>query len=90
MTHFAMHLTTADRRATWLRRQLFSAVLLARALVWYVVGTRLLTRGRPPVPILDPGLVADDSFLSESVIAAVFVYGGTALLIARPRLAARP
>lgn len=65
-----------------LRPALFSAVLLAGALGLYVVGTRLITRDRPPVPILDPGLVPDDSFPSGHVIAAVVVYGSTVLLIA--------
>lgn len=57
-------------------------ILVAGGLGLYVVGTRLITRDRPPVPILDPGLVPDHSFPSGHVITAVVVYGGTAVLIA--------
>lgn len=47
---------------------------------FYWVTTTLVTRQRPPVRILDPGLVPDHSFPSGHVATAVAVYGGTALL----------
>lgn len=65
------------------RPAILFAVLLAGGLGLYVSSTQLITRDRPPVPILDPGLVPDHSFPSGHVITAVVVYGGTALLIAR-------
>lgn len=61
---------------------IFFAVLVAGGLGMYLVSTQLISRDRPPVPILDPGLVPDHSFPSGHVITAVVVYGGTALLLA--------
>lgn len=46
----------------------------------YAVATRLDPRPRPPVRILDPGLVADHSFPSGHVGTATAVYGGLAVL----------
>ncbi len=65
------------------RPAVFLAVVVSGALGLYVVATHLVTRYRPPVPILDRGLVPDHSFPSGHVIAAVVVYGGSALLLAR-------
>jgi len=63
-----------------IRPAAFLAVVVAGIGGFYWVATTLITRQRPPVPILDPGLVADDSFPSGHVATAVAVYGGTALL----------
>ena len=48
----------------------------------YWLGTNADPRDRPPVRILDPGLVPDHSFPSGHVGTAVAVYGGAALLLA--------
>jgi len=61
----------------------YVTVLVGGALGWYVANTQLITRDRPPVRILDPGLVPDHSFPSGHVATAIVVYAGTALLVAR-------
>jgi membrane-associated phospholipid phosphatase len=48
----------------------------------YWLGSHADPRDRPPVHILDPGLVPDHSFPSGHVGTAVAVYGGTAVLLA--------
>jgi undecaprenyl-diphosphatase len=48
----------------------------------YWLGTHADPRDRPPVPILDPGLVPTHSFPSGHVGTAVAVYGAAALLLA--------
>jgi undecaprenyl-diphosphatase len=48
----------------------------------YWLGTHADPRERPPVPILDAGLVPTHSFPSGHVGTAVAVYGGAALLLA--------
>jgi undecaprenyl-diphosphatase len=48
----------------------------------YWVGSHADPRDRPPVRILDPGLVPDHSFPSGHVGTAVAVYGAAALLLA--------
>jgi membrane-associated phospholipid phosphatase len=67
------------------RRSVRPAVFFALVLVgvggFYWVTTQLITRARPPVRILDPGLVPDDSFPSGHVATAIAVYGGTALIV---------
>jgi undecaprenyl-diphosphatase len=47
----------------------------------YWLGVHADPRDRPPVPILDPGLVPDHSFPSGHVGTAVAVYGSAALLL---------
>lgn len=47
---------------------------------FYSVATHLITRDRPPVRILDPGLVPDHSFPSGHVATATAVYAGIAVL----------
>lgn len=66
----------------------YVAVVVTGVLAWYVVGTWLISRARPPVRILDPGLVHDHSFPSGHVATSVAVYGSALLLLswARPRL----
>jgi len=48
----------------------------------YWLGSHADPRDRPPVRILDPGLVPDHSFPSGHVGTAVAVYGSAALLLA--------
>jgi undecaprenyl-diphosphatase len=48
----------------------------------YWLGSHADPRDRPPVKILDPGLVPTHSFPSGHVGTAVAVYGGAALLLA--------
>ncbi len=48
----------------------------------YWLGTTLDPRDRPPVQLMDSGLVPDHSFPSGHVGTAIAVYGGAALLLA--------
>jgi len=59
----------------------FFALLIAGIGGIYWSATTVITRDRPPVRILDPGLVPDDSFPSGHVATAVAVYGGIAVLL---------
>ena len=59
----------------------FVALLVAGIGGFYWVATTLITRDRPPVRILDPGLVPDDSYPSGHVATALAVYGGIAVLL---------
>lgn len=59
----------------------FFALVLAGVGGCYGIATVLISRDRPPVRILDPGLVPDDSFPSGHLGTAVAVYGGIALLL---------
>lgn len=72
------------------RPALLVALLLGGIGGLYAIATALITRDRPPVRILDPGLVPDHSFPSGHVATAVAAYAGTAVLLwwATPR--ARP
>jgi membrane-associated phospholipid phosphatase len=63
------------------RPALFLAVVVAGIGGFYGVATVLLSRRRPPVAILDPGLVPNDSYPSGHVGTAIAAYGGTALLL---------
>jgi membrane-associated phospholipid phosphatase len=47
----------------------------------YKVGTTLINRDRPPVEILDPGLVPDHSFPSGHVGTAVAAYAGALVVL---------
>ncbi len=73
-----------------LRPALFFALVLAGVGGFYWFGTELVTRDRPPVRILDPGLVPNDSFPSGHVATAIAVYGGTALLVSWSAPRTRP
>jgi membrane-associated phospholipid phosphatase len=44
-----------------------------------VIVTHFAPRDRPPVEILDPGLVPDHSYPSGHMATAILVYGGIAL-----------
>ncbi len=72
------------------RPALFVALLVAGIGGFYWVATTLITRDRPPVRILDPGLVPDHSYPSGHVATALAVYGGIAVLlwVLAPRLRA--
>jgi membrane-associated phospholipid phosphatase len=59
----------------------FFAVLVVGVGGIYGLATLLVSRQRPPVRILDPGLVPDHSYPSGHVATAITVYGGTALLV---------
>ncbi len=57
-------------------------VLVGGYLALYVIVTHLVPRDRPPVEILDPGLVPDHSFPSGHVATSIVVYGGIVLWVA--------
>jgi membrane-associated phospholipid phosphatase len=56
--------------------------VLVKAGLWgfYVVAVSLVPRPRPPVEILDPGLVPDHSFPSGHVATAIAIFGCTVVL----------
>ncbi|MDR7254710.1 undecaprenyl-diphosphatase [Nocardioides sp. BE266] len=60
----------------------YFAVLVSGYLALYVIVTHLVTRDRPPVKILDPGLIPDHSYPSGHVATSIVVYGGIALWFA--------
>ena len=62
------------------RPALFIVLLEAGIGGFYFVATHVDTRQRPPVKILDPGLVPDHSFPSGHVATAVVAYGGILVL----------
>jgi membrane-associated phospholipid phosphatase len=75
----------------WLR-EVRAVVFLATAIVGevaaYLVTVSLVSRLRPPVPLLDPGLDLHHSYPSGHVAASLAMYGGLAILIwiyGRPR-----
>ena len=63
------------------RPAVFFGLVLAGVGGFYAIATMLISRGRPPVRILDPGLVPDDSFPSGHLGTAIAVYGGTVLVL---------
>jgi undecaprenyl-diphosphatase len=71
-------LVAAWRMRSW-RPVAYFTVLVAGYLALYVVVTHLVTRDRPPVDILDPGLIPDHSYPSGHVATSIVVYGGVAL-----------
>jgi undecaprenyl-diphosphatase len=71
---------------TWLwTRQIRPVIFLGAALVGevaaYLVTVSIVSRPRPPVALLDPGLDPNHSYPSGHVAAAVALYGGTAVLL---------
>jgi len=64
-----------------LRSVAFLAVALLGELAGYLVVVSLVSRPRPPVAILDPGLDPTHSYPSGHVAVAVAMYGGLAVLI---------
>lgn len=71
----------AWRLRSW-RPVVYFATLVGGYLALYVIVTHLITRDRPPVKILDPGLIPDHSFPSGHVATSIVVYGGIALWVA--------
>ncbi|GAB3014223.1 hypothetical protein GCM10011376_08300 [Nocardioides flavus (ex Wang et al. 2016)] len=71
------------------RPVVYFTVLVAGYLALYLLVTHLVPRDRPPVEILDPGLVPDHSYPSGHMATAILVYGGTALWWGRVRPAWR-
>ena len=65
------------------RPLVYYSLLVGGTLALYLVVTHLITRDRPPVKILDPGLVPDHSFPSGHVATAIVVYVATAVYLAR-------
>lgn len=68
---------------------LFVALVEAGLLGIYLVATHLVPRPRPPVKILDTGLVHDHSFPSGHVATATAIYGSIVVLTWTYRRAAR-
>lgn len=68
------------KMGTW-RPAVYYAVLVGPTLALYLIVTALIPRDRPPVKILDPGLVPDHSFPSGHVFTSIVVYCATALLL---------
>jgi membrane-associated phospholipid phosphatase len=60
---------------------LFVALVAAGVGGFYYVGTSLDPRDRPPVKILDPGLVPTHSFPSGHVGTSIALYGSTVVLV---------
>lgn len=65
------------------RPLVYFAVLVVGTLLLYLVVTAVISRDRPPVEILDPGLVPDHSFPSGHVATSVVVYCALAVYLAR-------
>ena len=68
-------------KRSW-RPVLFLALIEAGIGGFYYVATTVDTRQRPPVKILDPGLVANHSFPSGHTATAIVAYGGILVLTA--------
>lgn len=73
-------LVAAGSRRSW-RPVVYFTVLVGGYLALYLVVTHLVPRDRPPVEILDPGLVPDHSYPSGHVATSILVHGGIALWI---------
>ena len=65
------------------RPLVYFAVLVGGTLVLYLIVTAVITRDRPPVKILDPGLVPDHSFPSGHVATSIVVYCALAIYLFR-------
>ena len=68
-------------KRSW-RPIIFLALVEAGIGGFYFVATHVDTRQRPPVKILDPGLVANHSFPSGHTATAIVAYGGILVLTA--------
>ena len=64
------------------RPLVYYALLVGGTLALYLVVTLLITRERPPVKILDPGLVPDHSYPSGHVATSIVVYVATGVFLA--------
>ncbi len=65
------------------RPAVFFALLVAGVGGVYGLATVVVSRQRPPVHILGPGLVPNHRYPSGHVATAIAVYGATALLVSR-------
>lgn len=72
------------------RPVVYFGVLVGGTLALYLVVTALITRDRPPVKILDPGLVPDHSFPSGHVATSIVVYCALAVYLLRTVPGSRP
>lgn len=81
-------LVAARASRSW-RPVVYFTVLVGGYLALYVIVTHFAPRDRPPVEILDPGLVPDHSYPSGHMATAILVYGGIALWVGRVRPAWR-
>ena len=75
-----MCLLVAVTRRTW-RPLILLAVVEAGIGGFYFFGTELIPRDRPPVKLLDAGLVPDASYPSGHVATALVCWAGAAVLI---------
>jgi len=68
------------------RPLVFYGALVVGTLALYLVVTMIIPRNRPPVLVLDPGLVPDHSFPSGHVATSIVVYAATGvfLMITKP------
>ena len=64
------------------RPLVYYGVLVVGTLALYLVVTYVISRDRPPVRILDPGLVPDHSFPSGHVATSIVVYAATGVFLA--------
>jgi membrane-associated phospholipid phosphatase len=64
-----------------IRPVIFLGAALAGEVATYLVTVSIVSRPRPPVALLDPGLDPNHSYPSGHVAAAVALYGGTAVLL---------
>lgn len=60
----------------------YYSLLVFGTLALYLVVTLLITRDRPPVKVLDPGLVPDHSYPSGHVATSIVVYVATGVFLA--------
>ena len=74
----------AWRRQHSRRPLVYYSLLVVPTLALYLVVTQLISRDRPPVKFLDPGLVPDHSYPSGHVATAIVVYVATAVYLAGP------
>ena len=65
------------------RPLVYFGVLVGGTLVLYLIVTAVITRDRPPVKILDPGLVPDHRVPSGHVATSIVVYCALAVYLAR-------
>ncbi len=63
------------------RPAVFAFSATAGVLVMYLAATQTISRDRPPVHILDPGLVPDHSFPSGHTLFAAGMYGALVVLL---------
>jgi membrane-associated phospholipid phosphatase len=67
--------------ARQLRPVIFLVVNLVGEVAAYLLTVSIVSRSRPPVALLAPGLDPNHSYPSGHVAAAVALYGGTAVLL---------